>query len=96
MNFIGKNAEVGHTYQKFTQEKTGFNEDKDILKNIYDLEGNNREWTAQASSTNSRVCRGGDYDLAFTGWILGPASNRRNGSPRSTYSLYSSRSTLYL
>ena len=31
---------------------------KDLSKNIYDLEGNVREWTTEADSTDRRVSRG--------------------------------------
>lgn len=57
INFIGTGAQEGHTYQKSTQDKTGTNA-SNILKNIYDLEGNNLDWTAQAYDTSNRVHRG--------------------------------------
>lgn len=42
---------------KHGPEKTGTLEN-DIIKNIYDLGNNLREWTVEAHMTNSRVNRG--------------------------------------
>lgn len=97
---MGKNAEVGHVYNKEQQEiqnKTGYNGDQDILKNIYDLEGNNMEWTAQASDTFARVFRGRCFVFASMGNFL-PASSLLVDYSflRDTNTDVSSRSTLYL
>ena len=62
INFIGDKAQIGHTdIQTEQQKKTGYEGDKDIMNNIYDLEGNNPEWTAEAYSNDRRVKRGGNF-----------------------------------
>ena len=48
------------------------------VKNIYDLAGNVREWTMEASSANDRVSRGGYYYGTGSDY---PASYRGNHSP---------------
>jgi len=95
IKFIGKEAEIGHSYQTTTQQKTGYANDPDILKNIYDLEGNNSEWTAQASASYIRAFRGSDYNLA-AGSSFNPASYRNNSYPSSTRISYTSRRALYM
>ena len=69
---VTKAGNVGHTLSKFTTKPyltggVGYNENysgyetepyKDLSKNIYDLEGNVREWTTEAISTDRRVVRG--------------------------------------
>ena len=93
INFIGTEAQVGHTYQKSTQDKTGTNS-LNILKNIYDLEGNNLEWTAQAYGISNRVHRGGYYNSVFSYSKYYSASYRDNYYPNDTLSGFTSRSTL--
>jgi len=64
---------------------------KDIANNIYDLEGNVREWTTEAASTYTRTYRGGDYGYS------GSASLRGNISPNDGISFsLGSRSALYI
>ena len=69
---VTKAGNVGHTSSKFTTKPyltggVGYNENysgyetepyKDLSKNIYDLEGNVREWTTEAYNTYYRVLRG--------------------------------------
>ena len=69
---VTKAGNVGHTSSKFTTKPyltggVGYNENysgyetepyKDLSKNIYDLEGNVREWTTEAYRTYYRVRRG--------------------------------------
>ena len=69
---VAKAGNVGHTSSKFTTKPyltggVGYNENysgyetepyKDLSKNIYDLEGNVREWTTEAYNTYYRVLRG--------------------------------------
>ncbi len=61
--------------------------------NIYDLVGNVRDWTMEASSTGNRVCRGGYY---YSNGGNYPADVRNYSYP--TYSYYNSgcRSALYI
>ena len=63
------------------------------VKNIYDLGGNVYEWTMEASSTSSRVYRGGLY--SYSGSDL-PASFRDGNNPSSTYVNVGFRPVLYL
>lgn len=63
---------------------------KDTSKNIFDLEGNVRAWTTEASSTNSRVSRGGSYGYSYS------ASYRSNYYPYGTYSSVGAVAQLYV
>ena len=67
----------------------------DKMKNIYDLEGNYLEWTAQALDTLYRVYRGGDYHNVSGGNFY-PASDRSNANPGYTNAPSSSRQSLYV
>ena len=66
------------------------NEDNDKLCNIYDLLGNNFEWTLEALNTYRRVCRGGYYNASNS-----PAIRFYN-NPTNTDSILSTRATLYI
>ena len=99
IRFIGEEALTGHSNRNLTTDPalSGQNE-LDKMKNIYDLEGNYQEWTAEAylTDSDSRTLRGSDY---YDGTFLGrfyPASHRDSFYPFANYSTYSSRSTLYL
>ena len=63
---------------------------KDMVCNIYDLEGNVCEWTTEANDTGSRVRRGGRYNDAFS------ASYRSVSIPTSTNNDIGSRSALFV
>lgn len=60
-----KDLSIGTTSRNTTRVTGGANDgqtvSKDKLSNIYDLLGNSLEWTLEASSTYSRVIRGGIY-----------------------------------
>ena len=62
----------------------------DKINNIYDLEGNLWEWTAEAVSTGSRVPRGGNY------YSTSPTSNRNYINPGMAPNDLTSRVTLYI
>ena len=62
----------------------------DVIKNVFDLYACHREWTLEAYSNNYRVYRG-----SFSGNSDSP-SYRVYSNPTSTYSIYSSRLTLYI
>ena len=101
INFIGNEAQTGHTDRNLpgTNGSSDYRNSGatplDKMKNIYDLEGNYLEWTAQANSTNNRVYRGGYYgDVSSSVFV--PASNRNNGSPNGTNDNDSSRQSLYV
>ena len=61
--------------------------------NIYDLAGNYYEWTQEASFTNGRVYRGGNYDSTGSSH---PASSRNSYFPGISYSYNSARVALYV
>ena len=68
---------------------------KNKVNNIYDLAGNNCEWTQEAKFINERVNRGGHYSFNASKY---PASTRsgNNASPSSANGLNSSRLQLYI
>ena len=92
----GEDPENGHSDRNLTiaHALSGQNE-LDKMKNIYDLEGNHAEWTAEANSHNNRAPRGSSYNNAYLGYFY-PAGARYNNYPPFSYSSSSSRSTLYL
>ena len=97
IKFIGEQAQVGHSDRNLTTTYalSGQNE-QDCMRNIYDLEGNYYEWTAEAYSTYSRVTRGNNYSTASFDNFL-PASNRLSLDMSPTFSSNnSSHTTLYL
>ncbi|MFR2958032.1 MAG: hypothetical protein ACLTME_05660 [Clostridia bacterium] len=61
--------------------------------NIYDLAGNVRDWTMEASSTSCRVSRGGSYDSVGDS---NPADFRNYSYPTYSYNFYGCRSALYI
>ena len=61
--------------------------------NIYDLVGNVRDWTMEASSTYGRVCRGGYF--SYNGGYY-PAGYRYYDYPTYSYNTYGCRSALYI
>lgn len=64
----------------------------DVMNNIFDLSANLLEWTQEAYSTFTRVCRGGYFGAA----IAYVASSRNDYSPTNASNGYGSRLTLYL
>ena len=69
--------------------ETGSNTN-DKVQNIYDLEGNVREWTMEAVDTGSRSYRGGNYSNSNA------AAVRSDYYPNDTSSKTGSRITLYI
>ena len=61
--------------------------------NIYDLAGNVRDWTMEAISTGSRVCRGGSYSSGGDNY---PAGIRYDNVPTYSNGVYGCRSALYI
>ena len=96
IKFIREQAQVGHSDRKLTKAHalSGQNE-LDCMNNIYDLEGNHWEWTAEALSARNRASRGSYYSFAGAGSFY-PASYRSNNPPTNSNISHSSRSTLYL
>ena len=70
---------------------SGKTESKDILKNVYDLLGNSYEWTLEASLSDSRVRRGGVYNLSYSPAYRGGYRPNSSGSDGS-----STRLALYI
>ena len=85
---------IGTTSKNTTRVTGGANNgqtvSKDKLSNIYDLLGNSREWTQEASNTNYRVYRGGLYNRSSA------PSSRGSYLPPNTGSFNGSRLTLYI
>ena len=96
IRFIGEEAQIGHTDRNLTTDHalSGQNE-LDKMKNIYDLEGNYREWTAEAGSTVGRTFRGSSCSTMVNGNLY-PASYRYNTGSTNVHRYCSSRSTFYL
>ena len=76
-----------------SKQNTGYS-DYWKANNIYDLAGNCWERTQEATSTGSRVLRGGNY-YSYSGSER-PASARDDNYPSNSYSNFSSRATLYM
>ena len=68
----------------------------DVFENIYDLEGNYKEFTAEAYKTNTRTSRGSDYFSFEEDNRYYPASRRGGWYPGSFYAQYGTRASLYL
>ena len=62
----------------------------DRINNVYDLEGNGREWTAEANGTTRRSLRGGYYGYSYA------PSFRNYDPPTYTHDDYCSRPVLYV
>ena len=86
--FTSKPYETGGT--NYTEVYTGSTTYNDIASNIYDLEGNVREWTQEANSTSSRIYRGCGYAGSES------TSYRASGTPNGTGSGVGSRLSLYV
>ena len=85
----GKVTVTGNGYTGDSATNTGDTTGDKIL-NIYDLEGNHREWTLEAEDTKDRVYRGGSYYDSYS------PSDRNSSFPYYTSDCYSSRLTLYV
>ena len=90
----GEEPDIGHTYITTSRALSGQNK-QDCMRNIYDIEGNFFELTAEASSTIGRAVRGSYYYYASNGNFT-PASYRNENNPTYSDISCSSRSTLYL
>ena len=66
------------------------NQEKDLIKNVFDLYGCHREWTLEAYYTSTRVSRGG-----YSSYSNSPSIRGSSGSA-GTHSDYSARLTLYI
>ena len=97
IKFIGEEAQIGHSDRNLTISKalSGQNE-LDKMNNVYDLEGNYREWTLENYSSDIRVIRGSNFGGINDGKFY-PASYRAltYGNPTDVFT-DSTRLTLYL
>ena len=94
-NTANNYAEGSEKYEAGAGEKqnTGSSENWKA-NNIYDLAGNCREWTQEASSTLFRAGRGGYYPYSGSSY---PASSRHSNDPvTSSSSNIASRASLYI
>ena len=99
----GDNAKKTYTYNSTGKgNHSGTNGNKAIptgsnptyaVNNIYDMAGNVRDWTIEASFTYGRVLRGGDCDGDGS---KDPGSGRGSSYPTFSYSTYGSRVALYM
>ena len=80
---------LSETYQPGKQTVTG---KTDKINNIYDLEGNVREWTLEANYTYLRVLRGGYYSYA----VSPCPRDYYNYNPTVSFPYCGSRPTLYI
>ncbi len=96
IKFIGDEAQIGHSDRNLTIDHAlaGQNE-LDCMKNIYDLEGNHQEWTAEATLNRARARRGSYYPSADDG-VFSSASFSVSSPPDYSSNTGSSRTTLYL
>ena len=97
IKFIGEEAQVGHKERNLTatHDLSGQNE-LDKMNNVYDLEGNYREWTLENYYSDIRVIRGSNFGGINDGKFY-PASYRAltYGNPTDVFT-DSTRLTLYL
>jgi len=86
-NIVG----TGYASSKWTKDiKITGQSENDIINKVHDLYGCHYEWTLEASSTNIRVNRGGDYFTSIS------PSDRGGDLPLTSYDYNSSRLTLYV
>ena len=80
IKFLSENSknepQIGHITRQLNIQKLTGETTTDIMSNIYDLEGNNREWTVQAGNTYGRLSRGGGFNFVAGSNVLGPVSHR--------------------
>ena len=100
IKFLSENSinepQIGHTARQLNAQKLTGETTTDIMSNIYDLEGNNIEWTAQADFTYDRVYRCGYFYSVVSNSRFLPASFRYNSNPTNTNCGFASRSVLYV
>ncbi len=95
VKFLGEKGEIGHNYLNASLQMTGYSGDKDILNNIYDLEGNHCERLAVAVGTNARGTKGNtawstnNGDFYPVSWFFGVEPNFANAN-------YSTRTMIYI
>ena len=93
MNWMAKNGKTVGTLNSSNTNKSYATGSKstDVVNNVYDLYGCHYEWTLEAYGSINRALRGGS-----TGHESAPAFRIYNSPNHNTYSIYSSRATLYI
>ena len=92
LNWMAKQGETvgtSNTSKRNSTKVTGSNAN-DVIKKVFDLYGCNYEWTLEASSTSSRVNRGGSSISSSN------SPSARYYSPTDTIGSLSARLTLYI
>ena len=84
------NASSNAPHDLTTAYKSG-EQESDKINNIYDLEGNIREWTVETDESSYRVVRGGMYDSASA-----PSFRLSRYNPGTSYYYNGSRLSLYI
>lgn len=98
IKFIGDEAIIGHNndnYQKTSMQKSGYTKP---MKNIYDLEGNFKEWTMESfglNTSNCRIIRGGDYTNALKSEFRAAGLRQWSGTNDNS-SCFTCHSTLFV
>lgn len=96
IKFIGSEAQTGHTDRQLMNNICpSAYVPLDKMKNIYDLEGNLLEWTAEASDSYGRNDRGNGYYTVDNGNFC-PASDAYGMPPNRSGNGSTSRATLYV
>ena len=97
IKFIGDEAQIGHNNRSLTTNPTlsGQNE-LDKMKNVYDLEGNFREWTLEANSSSERAYRGSVYNSTNANKFYSASCRIFNLPTIGNSSYYSTRTVLYI
>ena len=88
---VTQTGNANHDYSG--AQKTGI-ESRDVINNIYDLEGNMYEWTLEDYNTTYRVYYGGYYSTT-SGYSAMPSAHHHH-NPHLTTAAYGSRLSLYI
>ncbi|MBR6033381.1 MAG: hypothetical protein IKP28_01315 [Clostridia bacterium] len=98
MRFIGEETEIGHNDRGLAGSlKTSGAVPKDLMKNIYDLEGNYFEWTVEAQNTSKRIFRANAFDnIGSNHNYYSPNQINNYREPNFAGHTYGARATLYL
>ena len=92
MNWMAKTGKTVGTADssKYNTEQITGSKSEDVVNNIFDLYGCHYAWTLEASDTNVRVLRGGNYYNSYS------PSHRYPDIPYRTAATYGSRLSLYI
>ncbi len=88
---IKVNSTTGNANYNYSKPQNTGAEPRDVINNIYDIEGNEGEYTLEAEGSNGRSARGSFYNY----YACAPSS-RVSYCPYFTYDNQGSRLTLYI